>query len=167
MDAIAYTHTYTHMGDIGGVPPLLPPPPITHPSSHTIIIYVHLCAVVFSNCLDDLYGINVIPHSLFTVFVFLSLLISFFVSPPFFVCQVTYKIFQRVGFFEAFKIPEKKFLEFFFTLESGYHEIPCEWRETITFIAYNKNNNDDELSHSALYGCLSALYTALRGTSLD
>lgn len=38
--------------------------------------------------------------------------------------QVTYKVFQKVGLFEAFKIPRAKFLNFFFALESGYHDIP-------------------------------------------
>lgn len=38
--------------------------------------------------------------------------------------QVTYKVFRKVGLFEAFKIPETKFLNFFFELESGYHVIP-------------------------------------------
>ena len=40
--------------------------------------------------------------------------------------QVTYKVFHKVGLFEAFKIPEAKFLNFFFALESGYHDIPCK-----------------------------------------
>lgn len=43
-----------------------------------------------------------------------------------FLLQVTYKVFQKVGLFEAFKIPEDKFLSFFFALESGYHDIPCK-----------------------------------------
>ncbi|XP_074613483.1 cGMP-inhibited 3',5'-cyclic phosphodiesterase 3A-like [Acropora palmata] len=38
--------------------------------------------------------------------------------------QVTYRVFQKTGLFEAFKIPMTKFLNFFFALESGYHDIP-------------------------------------------
>ncbi|EDO43748.1 predicted protein [Nematostella vectensis] len=38
--------------------------------------------------------------------------------------QVSYRIFQNAGFFEIFKIPERKFLNYFFALESGYHSIP-------------------------------------------
>lgn len=38
--------------------------------------------------------------------------------------QVTYKVFLKTGLFEAFQIPMTKFLNFFFALESGYHEIP-------------------------------------------
>lgn len=41
--------------------------------------------------------------------------------------QVTYRVFQKTGLFEAFKIPMTKFLNFFFALESGYHDIPCKY----------------------------------------
>lgn len=38
--------------------------------------------------------------------------------------QVTYRVFMKTGLFEAFKIPMAKFLNFFFALERGYHDIP-------------------------------------------
>ena len=41
--------------------------------------------------------------------------------------KVSFKVFQNVGLFEAFRIPEKSFLRFFYTLERGYHDIPCEY----------------------------------------
>ena len=34
---------------------------------------------------------------------------------------------MKTGLFEAFKIPMAKFLNFFFALERGYHDIPCKY----------------------------------------
>ena len=47
--------------------------------------------------------------------------------------QVTHKVFQKVGLFETFKIPMDKFLNFFFTLENGYHKIPCKYHVFLSF----------------------------------
>ena len=42
-------------------------------------------------------------------------------------------MFQKVGLFETFKIPMDKFLNFFFTLENGYHKIPCKYHVFLSF----------------------------------
>ena len=56
--------------------------------------------------------------------------------------QVTHKVFQKVGLFETFKIPMDKFLNFFFTLENGYHKIPCKYHVYffLNLIVINSSN---------------------------
>ena len=71
-------------------------------------------------------------------------------TDPFFL-QVTYKVFLETGLFEAFQIPMTKFLNFFFALESGYHEIPCKYLcylstvffkyPVVVFVSSNKNKH--------------------------
>ena len=71
-------------------------------------------------------------------------------TDPFFL-QVTYKVFLETGLFEAFQIPMTKFLNFFFALESGYHEIPCKYLcylstvffkcLEVVFVSSNKNKH--------------------------
>uniref|UniRef100_A0A6I8P0B0 Phosphodiesterase n=1 Tax=Ornithorhynchus anatinus TaxID=9258 RepID=A0A6I8P0B0_ORNAN len=38
--------------------------------------------------------------------------------------QVSYRLFEDMGLFEAFKIPVKEFMNYFHALENGYREIP-------------------------------------------
>ncbi|XP_024059013.2 cGMP-inhibited 3',5'-cyclic phosphodiesterase A [Terrapene carolina triunguis] len=38
--------------------------------------------------------------------------------------QVSYRLFEDMGLFEAFKIPEREFMNYFHALECGYREIP-------------------------------------------
>ncbi|XP_036992557.2 cGMP-inhibited 3',5'-cyclic phosphodiesterase 3A isoform X2 [Artibeus jamaicensis] len=38
--------------------------------------------------------------------------------------QVSYRLFEDMGLFEAFKIPVREFMNYFHALESGYREIP-------------------------------------------
>ena len=40
--------------------------------------------------------------------------------------QVSYRLFEDMGLFEAFKIPVREFMNYFHALESGYREIPCK-----------------------------------------
>ncbi|KAK1341332.1 hypothetical protein QTO34_017736 [Cnephaeus nilssonii] len=40
--------------------------------------------------------------------------------------QVSYRLFEDMGLFEAFKIPVREFMNYFHALEIGYREIPCK-----------------------------------------
>lgn len=42
------------------------------------------------------------------------------------VLQVSYRLFEDMGLFEAFKIPVREFMNYFHALEIGYREIPCK-----------------------------------------
>lgn len=41
--------------------------------------------------------------------------------------QVSYRLFEDMGLFEAFKIPVREFMNYFHALEIGYREIPCKY----------------------------------------
>lgn len=41
--------------------------------------------------------------------------------------QVSYRLFEDTGLFEAFRIPVQEFMNYFRALENGYRVIPCEW----------------------------------------
>ena len=43
-----------------------------------------------------------------------------------FLLQVSYRLFEDMGLFEAFKIPVREFMNYFHALETGYREIPCK-----------------------------------------
>ena len=49
-----------------------------------------------------------------------------FVKPCLFLLQVSYRLFEDMGLFEAFKIPVREFMNYFHALEIGYREIPCK-----------------------------------------
>ncbi|KAM4820350.1 cGMP-inhibited 3',5'-cyclic phosphodiesterase 3A [Thomomys bottae] len=40
--------------------------------------------------------------------------------------QVSYRLFEDMGLFEAFKIPVREFMNYFHALEIGYRDIPCK-----------------------------------------
>ena len=49
-----------------------------------------------------------------------------FVRPWLLLLQVSYRLFEDMGLFEAFKIPVREFMNYFHALETGYREIPCK-----------------------------------------
>ena len=50
---------------------------------------------------------------------FISLCLSFL--------QVSYRLFEDMGLFEAFKIPIREFMNYFHALEIGYREIRLKY----------------------------------------
>lgn len=48
--------------------------------------------------------------------------------------QVSYRLFEDTGLFEAFRIPLPEFMNYFRALENGYRVIPCECE--LFFIIY-------------------------------
>lgn len=74
--------------------------------------------------------------------------------------QVTHKVFQKVGLFETFKIPMDKFLNFFFTLENGYHKIPCKYHVFLSFFPVPYSDQFQQwlgMFTWSLKGCLSLI----------
>lgn len=50
--------------------------------------------------------------------------------------QVSYRLFEDTGLFEAFRIPLPEFMNYFRALENGYRVIPCECKLFLLFIYY-------------------------------
>uniref|UniRef100_A0A8C8SSK7 Phosphodiesterase n=1 Tax=Pelusios castaneus TaxID=367368 RepID=A0A8C8SSK7_9SAUR len=50
--------------------------------------------------------------------------------------QVSYRLFEDMGLFEAFKIPVKEFMNYFHALESGYRDIPYHNRVHATDVLH-------------------------------
>lgn len=50
--------------------------------------------------------------------------------------QVSYRLFEDTGLFEAFRIPLPEFMNYFRALENGYRVIPCECELFLLFIYY-------------------------------
>lgn len=48
--------------------------------------------------------------------------------------QVSYRLFEDTGLFEAFRIPLPEFMNYFRALENGYRVIPCECERFLLFI---------------------------------
>lgn len=46
---------------------------------------------------------------------------------------MTYTLFQDTCLFEIFKIPVREFMTYFFALENGYRDIPCECSTALAF----------------------------------
>lgn len=40
---------------------------------------------------------------------------------------MSYRLFEDMGLFEAFKIPVREFMNYFHALEIGYRDIPCKY----------------------------------------
>lgn len=53
--------------------------------------------------------------------------------------QVSYRLFEDMGLFEAFKIPVKEFMNYFHALEIGYREIPCKYELFMKYFKFPSN----------------------------
>lgn len=53
------------------------------------------------------------------------------------VFQVSYRLFEDTGLFEAFRIPLPEFMNYFRALENGYRVIPCKCELFLLFVYYN------------------------------
>lgn len=64
----------------------------------------------------------------FTTVLFMSdIHIGMFRKALSFLLQVSYRLFEDMGLFEAFKIPIREFMNYFHALEIGYRDIPCKY----------------------------------------
>lgn len=48
--------------------------------------------------------------------------------------QVSYRLFEDTGLFEAFRIPLPEFMNYFRALENGYRVIPCKFQLILLFM---------------------------------